>query len=197
MNAEARLRQVFEFAYADGTTYRHPNAPIVVAEVKGRCVRVMLSGSPRWDELAEDLLGNGNPCEEFRLEGQSLYARIKAPEQFAADAAAADFDEAHGELRTHGFPDSNATPAKTKAGKPAKERKRGPLYTAIADHIKASGESSFMRRDLLADVKEALERDGRDVRADNLARALDTQIVGTLLDVVPDSEGEELTIRDE
>src|ERR1039458_9997428 len=91
VNAEALIRAKFENVLADGTPWRHPNAPIVIAETKGRCVKVYLSGSPTHAGLAEDLLGDCNPCSEFRLDGRTLYARLKTAEQLAADDAAVDY----------------------------------------------------------------------------------------------------------
>lgn len=196
MNAEAAIRRVFEDVLDDGTPWRHPNAPILVMEVKGRCVRVALSGAPTWADLAHELLGATGACEEFRLVGRDLYARMKTPEQRAADAAAIDYDDAHGEFCTHGFPDLGSMLVK-KAAQPTKAKKHGPLYTAIADHIEASGETTFMRGDLLAEVRASLEKDGREVRSDNLARTLDKQIIGTLLEVVPDTDGGELQLKDD
>lgn len=194
MNPEALLRKHFEpLALTDGTTLPQPYRILRVLEVKGRCIRVELSGAPAWADLASDLIGSAGPCEEFRLSGQYLYARMKTPAQIEADADAFEYDQAHGELNTHGLPDLASLLAK-KSARPQKPKKRGPLYTAIADHIEASGEATFIRADLLADVREALEEEGREVRSDSLARTLDTQIVGSLLEVVPDSEGRKLRV---
>jgi hypothetical protein len=193
VNAEASIRAVFESVLDDGTPYRHPNAPVAIVATKGRCVHVRLSGSPEWIDLVEQLIGDGKPCSEFRLEGRDLYARLKTPEQRAADDAAIDYDDAHGELHTWGIPDFEA-PAKTAR---KKEPKRGPLEAAIAEYVEGSNERTFARLDLLADVREALERKGHTVRMDNLARCLNTRIIGTLLKRVPDTDGEQLELIEE
>ena len=69
--------------------------PARVIERKGRCIHIRFGEAPSWTDLAFDLLGAGNPCEEFRLDGKDLYARLKTAEQIAADDAAIDYDEAN------------------------------------------------------------------------------------------------------
>lgn len=200
MNAEERIKRAFESVHDDGTPWRHRNAPVTVIKAIGRCVHMRLSGEPVWSDLADDLLGDGMPCSEFRLEGRDLYVRVKTDAQLEADYAAMDYDDAHDgpigtRMPTHEWP--YIEPVSDKPRKPAKRKTRGPLETAIADHIEASGEVRFMRRDLLADVRAALEKDGREVRSDSLARCLDTRFIGKTLDVVPDTDGEQLELLDE
>jgi hypothetical protein len=165
VNVEAQIRAVFESRLADGTPWQHPNAPISIVATKGRCVHVRLSGAPDWTYLAFDLLGDGNPCAEFRLEGRNLFARLKTPEQLAADDAAIDFDDAHGELFTHTWPEFEGPP------KPAKQKRRKVPEGAATV------------------VMQVLERDG-DSDIDDL-----TDAVRAILPAKIDGEGKDRTTR--
>lgn len=80
------------------------NAPLEIVQQKGRCLRVRRKdwlGFTDWHEWSSVFLGNGNPCEEFRVDGCSVIARLKTAEQSAADDVGFDVDEAHGELPTY------------------------------------------------------------------------------------------------
>ena len=194
MNPANIIRRVFESVLDDGTPWRHQNAPVTILATKGRCVRVSLSGSPCWSDLALDLLP---VCEfPFRLVGRELYAKVKTPAQMEADDLAAEYDEHHGEFDTYGFPDLSMMLVK-KTSAPKRERTLGPVAKAISKHIEESTEKTFNRYNLVAAVKKALEEDGRDVRADSIARTLNTQILGTLLEIVPDTDGEELRLKED
>ena len=191
MNAEARIQEVFESVLDDGTPWRHPNAPITIVATKGRCVHARLSGTPEWSRLFEDLLSYGGPCTEFRLEGRDLFARLKTPEQIAADGAAMDYDEAHGELATYAYPDFEAPAAKPKK---REKDKRGPIERALEEYIRESGETTFVRRSLLEAVRGQLKADGREVRIDSLGRTFDTKIVGRVLNEIEGTDGEEFSL---
>lgn len=187
------IRRVFENVLDDGTPWRHPNAPIHVRAVKGRCVHAGLSGTPRWAELAELLTGPGMPCEEFRLEGRELYVRVKTDAQRAADDAALEFDEANGELFT--CPDfANLVSAADEQLVRSRKEKRGKWEKLLEDFIRASGETAFTRLSLLQDACEAFNKAGQTIRLDNLNREL-KKLIGRVLEATPD--GEEFTVISE
>jgi hypothetical protein len=191
VNVEAQIRAVFESVLTDLTPWKHPNAPIVILKTKGRCVHVGLSGAPRWCDLAADLLGAGRPCEEFRLIGRDLYARMKTPEQLAADDAALEYDETHEELHTWGGFE-NIAEEKAAKSKPKKDI-RGKWEKLLEEFIRETGESRFVRLALLEDARDALKKKGHEIRLDNLNREL-KKLVGRVLE--PDGE-DEYTLKED
>lgn len=188
--ALARFHSKFNAVLDDGTPYRHPNAPISLVATKGRCVHFRLSGEPSWSDLAEELTRNGGPCEEFRLEGRDLYARLKTEAQLTADDAAFDIDEAHpariGDwtLRTWGVPDFESKPAPK--GKAEKDT-RGKWEKALEKFIFDSGEETFTRLSMLETARDALAEKGQSIRLDNLNREF-KKLIGRVIEEVADDE---------
>lgn len=189
MNVEAQIRAVFESVLADGSPWKHPNAPVYVVKTAGRCVHVGLSGEPRWCDLAADLLGAGRPCEEFRLVGRDLYVRMKTSEQLAADDAALEYDETHDELHTWGGFENIVEERAAAKSKPKKDI-RGKWEKLLEEFIRETGETRFVRLALLEDARDAFKKKGHEIRLDNLSREL-KKLVGRVLE--PD--GDEYTLK--
>lgn len=110
-----------------------------VVLTKGRCIHVRRPSGPlfpSFDDLAGELLGHGNPCDQFSVRGFDLYARLKTVAQVTADNSADNTDVVHGEFglkeaiegfTTNGLSQigtSNAASGPGKGVRAVKKRKR-------------------------------------------------------------------------
>jgi hypothetical protein len=178
-------------AVAGNITVDDKNELPKIVETKGRCVRVHLNGfAPNWHEKAELLIGGcGRPCEEFRIDGNFLTARLKTETQTAADGAAFDLDEAPGELQTYWpFFDEDAKPAaprtkseiaaSKKKTKVVPEGKAAPAVLRVMERDYPMG--AVDREELISLTKATLEPDV-DARGDDRRRKYIKQAIDALV----------------
>ena len=69
--------------------------PVTVVRSEGRSIHVRRKSGrfPQFADLAQDLLGTGQPCDQFSVDGADLYARLKTIGQVCADNAAIGWDD--------------------------------------------------------------------------------------------------------
>jgi hypothetical protein len=69
--------------------------PAAIVATKGRTLhaRRKFGVFAPFAELARDLLGTGKPCDQFTVNGEDLYARLKTISQVCADNAAIGYDD--------------------------------------------------------------------------------------------------------
>lgn len=138
-----------------------------ILDSEGRCIRVQVTGTRlNWHQLAEGLLGTGRPCEEFRVEGNFINARLKTSEQLTADDLASDIDEKYCDTRLQTYwpffedgPSGNTRQlGQTKGKKPVRDIPEG----AATDVMKAMklhcALGSISTDELLALTKKAMPK---------------------------------------
>lgn len=174
-----------------------------VVLTKGRCIHVRRKSGlfPSFGELAVDLLGFNNPCDEFYVKGLDLYARLKTVAQVCADNSAGVTDDVFGEfgvkeaangISTQGFSQfvgtTNAEQAPTRGKGGGRKKNKVPegAATTVMKAMKlAAPHGAIETEKLIAESVKLMparkDTRGQDRRKDYAARAIEKLVELELL----------------
>lgn len=157
-----------------------------IVESSGRCIRVFVAGPrPNWLELTERLSGTGFVCDEFRVQGNHINARLKTDAQLAADELAAAIDDKFGLAIPTAPPcdEQSEQPARNarqlgQANRKTERRVPDGLAQDIMKVMKLECATGTMDTDELVHrvkkrVPKKVDSEGRDRRERNILIAID------------------------
>jgi len=205
--SESTLKEFLRLAAGNHTIDNTFPLPKIL-DTEGRCIKVHVSGFRlNWHALAECLLGSCRPCEEFRVDGNYINARLKTSAQIEADSLACDLDDK--------YPDARKTKIQTwwpffedvAEAEPRNARQLGQAHRKTERRIPEGLAQDIMKAmnvhcrlgaidtdQLVVHVKKAipkkLDSEGRDRRDRNIRNAVDKLVSLGFLHVHGDDQNQ-------